>query len=699
MKLITDPAVLDGYLMDASNTRGHAEGLVRPASARELAAVLAHCQARGIPVTVTARRTSTTGAPVPDGGWLLSTERLDAVWALDDADGGVLLGAWQDEVERAGRLFTPDPTSRHECSLGGAIACNASGARSFRYGPTRPWVDWIEVALPTGDLVEATRDTPIPAGWPIPVWPVPHVKTAAGYEPTDNLLDLMIGQEGTLGVITRARVRLVDRPAGVLSLIAFFEDRETAVAFVERARAGAQRPGRPSEPGALNPRAVEYFDHNALALVHTRVPDTPATAACALFIEVEHDGEAPIEAWWDALADGGALADDVIVAEDDAGRARLHAVRHAVPAGVNEAVVRNGMPKVGTDFAVPDEALRAMMDAYEAVSLPHVTFGHIGDNHLHCNLLPRSADELRHAKALYRDLALLAVALGGTVSAEHGIGKLKRGLLAEMVGSDVLASFVALKRAADPAWILGRGTMLDAPGDSCLFGIPGRVPPRGQASYAEPCKPPACFAVVRTAQAGDRGGSLVISPDSGLAPLSTEREVVSRLQQGDRAAAADLYRWYGDKLYRQVILPRLPIPELAEDVLRDTFRTALERIDQYRIQDRSVFFWLRRIAINRAIDVHRAHQRTQRLEESVPPESVMSQPPPAPDRAPEVSETREQVELSLSRMNPRYALALRSRLIEELSRDECAARLGVTVANFDVILHRAAKAFRQVYPP
>ncbi len=461
--LITDPSLLEAYLSDASNTRGRAEGLLRPRSAEEVAECLREAQARGVPITVTAQRTSTTGAPVPDGGWLLSMEGLARVHALDDADGGVILGELQTEIEVAGRLFPPDPTSRNECTLGAAIACNASGARSFRYGPTRPWIEALEVVLPTGEILWATRDTPIPAGWPVPRWIPPSTKTAAGYEPAANLLDLMIGQEGTLGVITRARLRLTALPAGVLSLFAFFPDTDALLAFVARARTGARRPGRAASPGALDPRAIEYFDRACLEMVRDRVPDIPQEAQGALFIEVEHDGEPPLEPWWDALCEGGALVDHTIVAEDDKGRRRLHAVRHAVPAGVNERVVRNGMPKVGTDFAVPDEALPEMMRAYAEVTLPSVLFGHIGDNHLHLNLLPRDAGELAAAKALYRELALRAVSLGGTVSAEHGIGKIKRDLLAEMVGPETLEAFRALKRAVDPGWILGRGTLLAPP--------------------------------------------------------------------------------------------------------------------------------------------------------------------------------------------------------------------------------------------
>lgn len=461
---ITDPDIIEGYLSDASNTRGHAEVLVRPRSTEAVAAVLAHCQAEGIPVTVTAKRTATTGAPVPHGGWLLSTELLTRVHAPDDVETGILLGPHQDELARAGRFFPPDPTSRYECSIGAAIACNASGARSFRYGATRPWVEAVTAVLPDGTILEADRSTPIPAGWPVPTWSEPDVKTAAGYVPADNLLDLLIGQEGTLAVLTRARLRLLPAPKAVLSLFAFFEDDAQVVAFVDEARTGAQRARTvPVDPGPLQPRALEYFDAHALDLARSRAPDIPARARAALLIEVEHDGEPPYEPWLDALDTHGALVDDTIVALDATGLARLHGIRHAIPASVNEQVVRNGMPKVGTDFAVPDAALAKIMAAYRAEQLPTVCFGHIGDNHLHLNFLPRTEDELAHARERYKALARVAVFLGGTVSAEHGIGKIKRGLLAEMVGPEVIEAFGRLKRTIDPAWILGRGTMLAAP--------------------------------------------------------------------------------------------------------------------------------------------------------------------------------------------------------------------------------------------
>ncbi len=462
-QVITDPAVMEGYLTDASNTRGNAEALVRPRTIDEVSETVAWCQQQGIPLTVTARRTGTTGAAVPAGGWLLALDHFEKVHALDHVDAGVLLGEHQDRVAAAGLFFPPDPTSRYDCSIGGAISCNASGARSFRYGATRPWIEEVEAVLATGEVVRANRSTPVPSHWPAPVWSPPSVKTAAGYEPTHNLLDLLIGQEGTLAVITSARLRLIPAPQAVMSMFAFFPDPDSLLAFVNSARRHATRARGPQGDGPLQPRALEYFDHNSLRLARAHAPDIPAHAHGAILVEVEHDGSPPYEAWFAALEEHGALVDDTIIAEDETGIRRLQQIRHAIPAGINEQVVRNRMPKVGTDFAVPDAALPTMMDAYAAVTLPNACFGHIGDNHLHLNFLPTSKQELEAARAAYVTLAREAVSLGGTVSAEHGIGKLKRGLLAEMVGPEVLASFQALKAAADPAWVLGRGTLVALP--------------------------------------------------------------------------------------------------------------------------------------------------------------------------------------------------------------------------------------------
>ena len=459
--VVSDPEVLRGYLTDASNVPGRADGLVRPRSAEEVAAVVAHCQRREIPLTVTASRTSTTAAAVPEGGWLLSMEHLNRILEVGadtaTAEGGVRLGEFQQAIEESGRFYPPDPTSRHDCTLGASIACNASGARSFRYGPTRDWVESIQAVLPDGAVVEVGREDPVPEGWPSLEWRPPAVKSAAGYQP-GSWLDLFIGQEGTLGVITQATVRLTDLNEA-FGLLAYFPSRNAAIQFMQHARASA----RQDRSGILSPRCLEYLDRHCLAMAAERVGGVPEGASAALFCEQEvtpAGEDAHLEGWVEALSTYGAIVDDTLLATDARSQQELHALRHAIPAGINEQVVRNRMPKVGTDLAVPDEALESMMDAYEAAPLPYVLFGHLGDNHLHLNLLPRNAEELTQARSYYDDLARRALAAGGTVSAEHGIGKLKRHQLAWMVGPEVLSSFRELKAHVDPANILGRGNLL-----------------------------------------------------------------------------------------------------------------------------------------------------------------------------------------------------------------------------------------------
>jgi FAD/FMN-containing dehydrogenase len=458
MQPITDPQIIAGYLRDASNLLGHADALVRPKDTAEVAQVLRHCQDQGIPVTITAQRTSTTGAPVPRGGWLLSMERLTAIESIGvdraTAQGGVLLGDLQAQVEAQGRLYPPDPTSRMECSLGASIACNASGARSFLYGATRRWVESVEFVTATGEILHVDRTTPVPARWPVPEWREPDVKTAVGYAPADNLLDLIIGSEGTLGVITRATVRLTALPERVFSLLALFPDTASGVSFVESAR----------DDGT--PRLIEWYDRHALDVIRARVPELPDNAGAAVWIEQEATAETEddlLMQWVERLGACGALEEHTLFASDPAGLERLRAIRHALPAGVNELVSRAGLPKVGTDFAVPDGALLEMMRAYDAVPMRHVTFGHAGDNHLHVNLLPSTESELAQAWQIWHDLYRLALGHGGTLSAEHGVGKLKSRYLEEMVGPQVMYDFRRLKSIVDPGWVLGRGTMLDAP--------------------------------------------------------------------------------------------------------------------------------------------------------------------------------------------------------------------------------------------
>ena len=451
--------ILKGYLRDASNIEGHAEGLLRPTSVDDVSVILEECQGRNIPVTISAQRTSTTGSSVPFGGVVLSMEMFDRIHSRHEVDAGVVLGQYQQQIEREGWLFPPDPTS-----IGGVISCNASGARSFKYGSTRPWIEGLEVVFPNGDVRQIDRGTPIPSHWPRLNLSLPSVKTAAGYEPCDNLLDLMIGQEGTLGVITKAWLTTIPNPS-VLGLLVFFDCNADCLRAVHQLKQGAIRYAKGQIDlvhNAIAPRVLEYFDRNSIVFMRTKLDDLP-NATCGLFIELESMSEvfATLEPCLTILESCGALMEHAILADSEQGRNRLYQARHAIPASINEIVTANGMPKVGTDFSVPDHRLEWMMDAYAEVDLPYVLFGHIGDNHLHLNMLPSTKTELMYAKEIYVELARIALEYGGTVSAEHGIGKIKKQLLAEQVGTDVMEQFRCLKNVVDPNWILGRGTLFD----------------------------------------------------------------------------------------------------------------------------------------------------------------------------------------------------------------------------------------------
>ena len=181
-----------------------------------------------------------------------------------------------------------------------------------------------------------------------------------------------------------------------------------------------------------------------------------------------------------------------------------------------------------------------------------------------------------------------------------------------------------------------------------------------------------------------------------------EKEVVQALQEGQHSALSTLYEWYGNPLYRLAILPRLPVVELAEDVLAQTFARSMERIAQFQNHERSIFFWMRRIAINLAMDTHRKHQAQRKMHQRLAAESnviPLHHSTDSPDRPSDLAEVRDLIEEALELLNPRYAQALRLRLLEDKDRAECAEIMDISIGNFDVLFHRAAKAFRDKYPP
>jgi len=448
-------SVAPQYLEDASGLRGHAERVIVPADEAGVITALREATAANTPVTIAGAGTGVTGARVPFGGWVLSLERLNHLEVQKGnaiAGPGVLLRDLHAAAQSSGQFYPPDPTET-SASIGGTIGTNASGSRSLKYGATRRWVERLRVVLADGRVMDVSRGDAIdfePA-----TIPLPHVtKNTAGYllRPGMDWVDLFVGAEGTLGVVTEARLRLLPTPAAVVGGVIFFPDDSAAVDAVEQWR-------------AASPRMLEYFDAPSLHMLRRRFPEIPQGAGAAILFEQEMDSEddPALDAWLERIENSRALADDSWVALTARDRERFRHFRHSLPELVNDTVRQSGAMKMNTDYAVPLERNREMLAYYRErleAEFPgrYVIFGHIGDAHVHVNLFSDPANPT-HATNILLDLARKAVELGGTVSAEHGLGKRKAHLLAVQYSPEHIEAMRAVKRRLDPLGILGRGTV------------------------------------------------------------------------------------------------------------------------------------------------------------------------------------------------------------------------------------------------
>ena len=426
-------------VVDASGYAGCADQVLAPESAEEVAKILLEASSKGIPVTVAGALTGLTGAAVPQGGWSLSARKMRSIEVLPGravAGAGALLREIQAAAASSGQFYAPDPTE-NTSSIGGNIAANASGSRSFRYGATREHVLALTVVLMDGRVLNLRRGEPV--DFPVPPIALPRTrKHSAGYRlaPAMDFVDLFVGSEGTLGVVTEAELRLLPAPGELLSGVIFFPSEEAALAAVERWR----------NMPAL--RMLEYLDGASLKMMNV---------AHEAALMVEQDGEGELDMT-------GALEADSWFAASAADRERFRQFRHALPERVNQRIRASGFLKLSTDYAVPFTELRTMLSTYRSALNSdfrdrYVIFGHIGDAHLHVNIFPNTADEFARAQGIMTDLARAAVALGGTVGAEHGLGKRKAHLLAIQYSPEEIEAMREIKRRFDPHWLLGRGTL------------------------------------------------------------------------------------------------------------------------------------------------------------------------------------------------------------------------------------------------
>jgi glycolate oxidase subunit GlcD len=434
------------YDQDASRRRelrGRAEAVVLPGSAQEVVEVVRWCYAHDVPVIARGGGTGLTGGAVPtEGGVVCSLERLTRVRELEPAlwriypEAGVTTHHVQRLARESGLLFAPDPGASEQSQIGGNVATNAGGPHALKYGVTGACVAGLEAVIAPGELVQL-------GGW--------VRKDVAGYD----LRSLLIGSEGTLGVITAVQLRLLPAPEAALALVVFLRDRARGcAAMLDIMAAGIQ------------PSALDFLDGDTLEIVAGGYPGgapaseaVPAGAEFVLLVEVD-GAPAETEAQRRALLE--ALDGAVVAIHEPVDAGALWRWRD----GFNGVVTAMRGAKVSEDVAFPVEHLAEGLARFAEIAarhgLPSCAWGHGGEGNVHATVLvdPTSTRELDAAQAVSEELFALVAGLGGSIAAEHGVGWLKRGRLGSQWDPRAVELHEQIKRAFDPKGLLNPGKKL-----------------------------------------------------------------------------------------------------------------------------------------------------------------------------------------------------------------------------------------------
>ncbi|MCE5323459.1 FAD-binding oxidoreductase [bacterium] len=493
----------DDYLRDESRLIGSAEAIVFPTSEQEVIEAVKYAREHNMSITTQGARTGIVAGAVPNGGLVINLSRMKSICGihLDEKTGegsivvqpGTLLAEVRDVAAKQNLFFPPDPTET-SASIGGMVASNASGALTFHYGPTRNWVESLRIVLADGDTISLLRGECIARGrsfsitttsgrvisGDLPDYTQPDVKSAAGYYVSDDmdLIDLMIGMEGTLGIITEIWLKLIPAPRAINALTVFLPSEEAALKSVRILRGESVDN---FDPISFKPVGIEYFNSDALNLLRRmkgensafeKIPALKPGFHTAVYAEFHGSSDEELEeavmAAMEPLAELGASDEDAWFATTLRELEPIKAFRHAVPEAVNLLIDKRkhrcpDITKLGTDMSVPDEYLEDVIAMYnhdlKKSGLESVIFGHIGNNHVHVNILPRDMDDYSCGKSLYMDWAKRVVELGGSVSAEHGIGKIKAPFLRMMYGDEGISQMRSLRSLFDPELMLNRGNL------------------------------------------------------------------------------------------------------------------------------------------------------------------------------------------------------------------------------------------------
>ncbi len=447
-RVFSDDETRQAYGHDETEDLVHPpEVVLKPQNTAEVSAIMRYCHDHFIPVTPIGGRTGLSGGALSVfGGVGLSMERMNRIVQIDEfnlqvtVEPGVITQVLQETVAAQGLYYPPDPSSRGTCFIGGNLAENAGGPHAVKYGVTKDFVLNLEVVLANGDVMNTGANT---------------LKNSTGY----NLTQLMVGSEGTLGIITKAVLKLVPLPKfNLLMLVPFFDASKACEAVSAIFRAG------------ITPSALEFMERDAIDWVLKFVDDVnvPVEASIQAHLLIEVDGN-----HMDALmADCEVISDvvqqfgcgEILFADDEAQKAQLWKLRRKVA----EAVKSNSVYKE-EDTVVPRYKLPELLSGVKAIGqkfgFQSVCYGHAGDGNLHVNIIKgempddRWNDELPHA---IREIFTLCVSLGGTLSGEHGIGLVQRDYMDIPFNRTELEVMNRLKLALDERKILNPAKILPA---------------------------------------------------------------------------------------------------------------------------------------------------------------------------------------------------------------------------------------------
>ncbi len=489
MIIKTNPDEFENFVVDASNFKGNCDAVYFPEYVDEIVSIIKEANKNKTKVTIAGNRTGLTGACVPQNGIVIATDKLNKIFEINPTEfyaviePAVLLSDFQKELKQIKLFYPPDPTETN-CYIGGTVATNASGAKTFKYGPTRDYVIGLQIILPDGGVIDLERGKQKANEYElglttqsgktitlqIPDYTFPAVKNASGYYVKKDMdaIDLFIGSEGTLGIITKIKLKLLAQPEDTISCVLFFDDEITALNFLEEARDTSFQNKKNNINDKINALALEFFDERALKFLAKDFSAIPENAQAAIWFEQESTADSfdsILEEWNSLMQKHNVNEETAWFAFSDADKEKIKDFRHAISWKVNEYVARNNFRKLGTDVAVPDKSFRefyfTLQNWAKQSKIDFVAYGHYGNSHIHLNFLPKNDAEFNEGKKLYKNICEEAVRLGGTISAEHGIGKAKRDYLLMMYGEANIRKMAALKKSLDPNLILGIGNIFN----------------------------------------------------------------------------------------------------------------------------------------------------------------------------------------------------------------------------------------------